>query len=84
MVDMAGMNTATITPTTLLEANQLSYQVQKRKLINNVSLRIANGEMVAIIGPNSAGKSTLLRLLTGYLTPSDGECQLLGEILNNW
>ncbi|CFQ60645.1 hemin importer ATP-binding subunit [Yersinia frederiksenii] len=84
MVDMAGMNSAAITSTALLEANQLSYQVQGRKLINNVSLQIASGEMVAIIGPNGAGKSTLLRLLTGYLTPSDGECQLLGKNLNSW
>ncbi|CNI25429.1 hemin importer ATP-binding subunit [Yersinia aldovae] len=78
MVDMV------MTPAALLEANQLSYQVQGRKLINDVSLQIASGEMVAIIGPNGAGKSTLLRLLTGYLSPSEGECRLLGKTLNRW
>ncbi|CNK65774.1 hemin importer ATP-binding subunit [Yersinia frederiksenii] len=83
MVDIAGVNRITA-PAALLEASQLSYHVQGRKLINDVSLHIASGEMVAIIGPNGAGKSTLLRLLTGYLPPSDGECQLLGKNLNNW
>ena len=72
------------TDTALLEANQLSYHVQGKKLINNVSLHIASGEMVAIIGPNGAGKSTLLRLLTGYLAPSEGQCQLLRKNLTSW
>lgn len=71
-------------PTALLEANRLSYQVQGRKLINDVSLQITRGEMVAIIGPNGAGKSTLLRLLTGYLSPSNGECRLMGRNLTSW
>ncbi len=81
MVDITGMTT---TPTALLEAHNLSYHVQGQRLINDVSLQIASGEMVAIIGPNGAGKSTLLRLLTGYLSPSGGECQLLGKNLNYW
>lgn len=68
----------------LLEADQLAYHLQGRRLINDVSLQIACGEMVAIIGPNGAGKSTLLRLLTGYLAPSSGECRLLGRNLTHW
>ncbi len=38
-------------------------------------------ERVAVIGPTGAGKSTLARLVTGYLTPSDGEVRLLGRRL---
>lgn len=70
--------------TTLLAARQLCYNLGGRRLIDDVSLTIASGEMVAIIGPNGAGKSTLLRLLTGYLTPSGGECRLLGQPLAQW
>lgn len=67
-----------------LTAHQLGYSLGSRRLINDVSLSIASGETVAIIGPNGAGKSTLLRLLTGYLSPSCGECQLLGLPLDQW
>lgn len=78
MVDIAGVNRITA-PAALLEASQLSYHVQGRKLINDVSLHIASGEMVAIIGPNGAGKSTLLRLLTGYLPPQMASASCWGK-----
>lgn len=74
----------TVTSAALLEASHLHYHVQHQTLLDDVSLHIASGEMVAIIGPNGAGKSTLLRLLTGYLSPSEGECQLLGQNLKSW
>ena len=41
--------------------------------INNVSLRIARGEAVGLIGENGSGKTTLLKLMSGALTPTSGE-----------
>jgi len=48
-----------------------SYAEQK-KVIDHISLSIAQGESIGIIGANGAGKSTLLLLLTGVLTADSG------------
>ena len=48
--------------------------------LQNVSFEVAKGETLGIIGRNGAGKSTLLKILTGVLTPSDGEIDIKGNI----
>jgi ABC-type cobalamin/Fe3+-siderophores transport system ATPase subunit len=50
----------------------------RRFSLVDVSFAVAPGEIVGIIGPNSAGKTTLLRLVTRVLTPSAGEVRLDG------
>lgn len=68
----------------LLEAQNLSYMINDKTLIHDISLSIKQGEMVVIIGPNGAGKSSLLKLLTGYNTPTQGVCLLEGRSLTEW
>ncbi len=46
---------------------------------DHVNLSVAAGARHALIGPNGAGKTTLINLLTGYLEPSAGRVELLGE-----
>src|SRR5688572_13670601 len=46
--------------------------------VDDVSFTIAPGEMVGYIGQNGAGKSTTIKMLTGILTPSGGEVEVLG------
>jgi len=48
--------------------------------LHDVSLSIKKGETVGIIGKNGAGKSTLLKIITGVLTPSNGEVKVDGKI----
>jgi phosphonate transport system ATP-binding protein len=55
-----------------------SYQRGQPVLIG-VSLDVHPGEIVGIIGVSGAGKSTLLRCLNGLVTPTSGECIVLGE-----
>src|SRR5262249_30678623 len=47
-----------------------------------ISLRIEDGERLAIIGPSGCGKSTILRLLTGVDTPTDGQVMLDGAVVS--
>ncbi|WP_205669360.1 ABC transporter ATP-binding protein [Amycolatopsis suaedae] len=47
--------------------------------LREVSLRVEEGEFVAIVGPSGCGKSTLLKLASGLLAPSSGAVRVLGE-----
>jgi len=51
--------------------------------LDNVSLRIADGDFKAIMGPSGSGKSTLLNIIGGLDTPSDGEVVLGGKRIDN-
>lgn len=62
--------------TPVIEARALTKRVGQATLVDAIDLRVAAGEIVAIVGPNGAGKSTLLRLLSGDLRPSQGEVML--------
>lgn len=57
----------------LLEAEGVSWSVDRQQILAPVSLTLAAGECVAVVGPNGAGKTTLLRLLSGILEPTSGE-----------
>ena len=46
--------------------------------VNQISLEVERGELVAFIGPNGAGKSTFIKMLCGILHPTDGEISVLG------
>lgn len=55
-----------------------SYQSGK-EVLQDVSIQIAPGEFVAILGANGAGKSTLLKIMAGLLKPGKGKVRLLGK-----
>ena len=48
--------------------------------LNDVSFNIKQGESIGIVGKNGSGKSTILKILTGVLTPNAGECRVNGRI----
>jgi len=69
---------------TLLDARDLRYRhsAGAPEAVAGVSLRLARGEVVGVIGPNAAGKSTLARLCCGLLKPQQGSVSLQGEPLS--
>lgn len=60
----------------MLEAREVSYEINGQRLLHPVSLCAKSGELLVIIGPNGAGKSTLLSLLSGYLPPTTGSIRI--------
>jgi iron complex transport system ATP-binding protein len=70
--------------TALLEAEELSFAYGARPILAGVSLAIAPGELVGVIGPNGCGKTTLVRLLAGVLAPAAGRVRLDGRPLAAW
>lgn len=52
--------------------DSISFSFGSRLILDRVSLHVSNGERAFLIGPNGVGKSTLLRILTGDLTPDTG------------
>ncbi len=68
----------------MIEAEDISVHIGKKRLLNRVSIHVQPGEIVAIVGPNGSGKTTLFRVLCGDLSPSSGEVWLEGRPLEDW
>jgi iron complex transport system ATP-binding protein len=65
----------------LLDLADLSVRRGARDVVRHVSLTVDASERVALVGPNAAGKSTLLSAIAGILPPSGGEIRLAGRSL---
>jgi ABC-2 type transport system ATP-binding protein len=50
------------------------------KALDDISFTIDEGDMVGYIGPNDAGKSSTIKVLSGILTPDSGSCTINGRI----
>ena len=61
-----------------IETRDLTRRFGDFVAVDRVSLSINSGEIFGLLGPNAAGKSTIIRLLAGILRPSSGEADILG------
>ena len=63
----------------MIEAEGLSKFYGPFAAARDVSFQVNEGELVAFLGPNGAGKSTTMKMLTGYLAPSEGSARIAGH-----
>lgn len=63
----------------LLTTENLSKQYGKQKAVERVGLHVKKGEIYGLIGRNGAGKTTILRMLSGLAAPTEGEISLFGK-----
>lgn len=57
----------------MIRVENLTKYYGKRLAVDNISFNVAKGEVVGFLGPNGAGKTTTMRILTGFLAPTQGE-----------
>ncbi len=62
-----------------IEVRNLSKQFGQFRALNDVSLHIETGELVALLGPSGCGKTTLLRIIAGLEAPDSGNVLFAGE-----
>ncbi len=66
-------------PPVLISVENLSFTLQGREVLRNISFSICAGDFLALMGPNGSGKTTLIRLILGILKPSGGRVILMGK-----
>ncbi|PKF90675.1 bacitracin ABC transporter ATP-binding protein [Bacillus sp. BA3] len=65
----------------VVKTNSLTKKVKGKLLVSNVNLNIKKGEIYGFLGQNGAGKTTIMKMLTGIISPTTGEIELFGQKL---
>ena len=75
------MNGMRLDPSPLLEAEGIVKQFGSIVALNGLSMKLRAGEVLGLLGDNGVGKSTLLKILAGYMQPDAGTVRLNGEVV---
>jgi phospholipid/cholesterol/gamma-HCH transport system ATP-binding protein len=67
----------------LVEISNLHFQHNSRAVFRGVDINIPHGKVTAIMGPSGTGKTTLLRLIGGQLSPTEGKIAVSGQNIHN-
>ena len=67
-----------------LSINNMSFAYHQNNVLTDISLTVKPGETIAIVGPSGEGKTTMMRLLLGLLTPKSGSCKLIDSLGNEY
>jgi ABC-2 type transport system ATP-binding protein len=71
-------------PERMIEVEGLTKSYAGRIVLDHLTFEVARGEVVGFLGPNGAGKTTTMRILSGYLPPTDGKVRVAGyDVVEN-
>lgn len=62
----------------MISVEQLAKSYGSVQALRGISFQVARGEIIGLLGPNGAGKTTTMKILTGYLQPSEGTAKVAG------
>ena len=66
------------TGTPMIEVEDLTKYYGEYPAIENISFTVNRGEILGFLGPNAAGKTTTMRILTGFMPPTSGTARIAG------
>src|SRR5437868_15424732 len=66
-----------------VELRGLTKRFGPLRVVDQVSLRIDHGQLICLLGPSGCGKTTTLRLIAGFLEPSDGEIHVGDRVVSS-
>lgn len=67
-----------------IEVKNLTKVFNTQVAVNNISFRAQKGEIIGFLGPNGAGKSTTMKIITGYIPPTEGTVKVCGfDVVNS-
>jgi len=61
-----------------VSVSNLTKKYQSQRAVDNISFEVKTGEVLGFLGPNGAGKTTTMKIITGYMAPSDGIVKVNG------
>ena len=61
-----------------IETNKLTKKFKEKTAVNEINLKINEGELFALLGTNGAGKTTTIKMLSTLILPTEGEIKILG------
>lgn len=67
-----------------IEAQAVHLRIGERPLLTDVGVRVAPGQLVALVGPNGAGKSSLMKILSGLQPADSGDIRVCGKPIEQW
>ena len=67
----------------MIEVKNLTKRFGQKTAVDNISFTVKKGEVLGFLGPNGAGKSTTMRMITGYLPPTEGQISIDGADVVN-
>ena len=68
----------------MLHLERVTVDIQNSRILRGISLKVAAGELICLVGRNGAGKTTTLRSIMGYLQPVSGGIDFQGEAIAGW
>lgn len=68
----------------LIDIKDISFDYEQTKALDHISLKVEEGDFLAILGPNGSGKSTLLKIMLGLIKPTKGSIDLFGQDAKNF
>ena len=65
---------------TLIEAKNITHSFGEKRILEDISFTVEKGEVIGLLGPSGAGKTTLVNILTGQLKASGGSAAAMEKV----
>ena len=68
----------------VLKLEKISFKFGKKIILDNLNLKLGDGQILGLLGPNGAGKSTIFNMIIGFLKPDYGSILINSKKINSY